>query len=109
MPDGGYSVVPGTLREHIGTVRQLATDLRTLADPIAGLYPPGGPSWTGTEGGAAMLRKCLNEIAEVLRVTSTGVIGYADGATECLRGYDRVDRGGAEKLRACLSDLRARP
>jgi hypothetical protein len=102
VPYRGYSVAPQKLEQHIETVREIAKELDTLAGPVAGLYPPGGPSWTGTEGGAALLRTCLNEIAEVLRRTGSGVASYAGRATQCLNAYDRHDKAGAANLRKCL-------
>jgi hypothetical protein len=106
MAETGYFVDPAKLDEHIKDVRALADQVHRAADPIPDLYPAGGPSWTGTDGGAALLRTCLKEIATALHKTSSRVTSYADGATNCLTRYTKADKEGAARLRACLIEVK---
>jgi hypothetical protein len=106
MSAQGFRVDPPRLGAHIESVRKLVHELAGMAGPVAGLYPAGDPSWTGTERGGPMLRDCLREIAEVVRRTSAGVNGRADQAAACLTEYVALDKRSAQRISGSLKSNR---
>jgi hypothetical protein len=103
--NGGFLVEPARVNTHVAAVQALLADVDRLAGPVAGLYPAGGASWIGSDGGARMLQSCFSELAEALRRTSANARAYGDRAKSCAVAYSGQDTATANSFSQCLAPL----
>lgn len=102
MADDGFTVDPDQVNQHVGGMRSTAAEIDELAGQVAGLYPEGGSTWTGSVGADRNLRTCLGELASALRRINGTVVTNANLATTCVTEYVHSDDASAESLRQCL-------
>jgi hypothetical protein len=103
MVADAFHVEAGKLIRHVELITSLTTEIEQHATPLTTLTSTVTPAWTGTTGGAKMLRDALAETVSALGRTGAEARTNAGHAGTCAAGYTGQDEKSAAAFRACLA------